>query len=358
MSPMCWLMKASRPAARQNVFFSSPPTASVGPAGEREPEREGGVAPGTPQRQLLPLSRVDLEHRVVARDVDRAVVQQPGVGDGTQPSPGVVIVVADRLVGQVAARHHQHVGHRGPGRRPRGPERRGDGAAACRGAARPAAGCPAPPAPRWPMRRVRAPAHEDDGPLRRGQEPASAASMRASVRAARRSRAMTANGFSTALLARPEPLHRRVGACVAGQVVPAEALDGDDLPAGERRLGAAMAASEPTTDRTRAGSSSHRRGPQSAQATGWAWKRRSAGSWYSAAQASHRANPRMVVLRPVVGEAQRDGEARAAVGAVGERIARPAVGGVEQLGEAVVTGRDVGRHEGPDAAVAAGSRRW
>ena len=32
MSPMCWLMKASRPAARQNVFFSSPPTASVGPA--------------------------------------------------------------------------------------------------------------------------------------------------------------------------------------------------------------------------------------------------------------------------------------------------------------------------------------
>ena len=32
MSPMCWLMKASWPEARQNAFFSSPPTASVGAA--------------------------------------------------------------------------------------------------------------------------------------------------------------------------------------------------------------------------------------------------------------------------------------------------------------------------------------
>ena len=30
MSPMCWLIHASRPDARQNVFFSSPPTASIG----------------------------------------------------------------------------------------------------------------------------------------------------------------------------------------------------------------------------------------------------------------------------------------------------------------------------------------
>ena len=36
-------------------------------------------------------------------------------------------------------------------------------------------------------------------------------------------------------------------------------------------------------------------GPQAGQHTGWAWKRRSAGSWYSRAQSAHMAKPAMVV---------------------------------------------------------------
>ena len=37
------------------------------------------------------------------------------------------------------------------------------------------------------------------------------------------------------------------------------------------------------------------RGPHSGQATGSAWKRRSPGSWYSAAQRAHSGKPRMAV---------------------------------------------------------------
>ena len=43
------------------------------------------------------------------------------------------------------------------------------------------------------------------------------------------------------------------------------------------------------------GSASQARGPQSGQAIGWAWKRRSAGSSYSAAQRGHISNPAIVV---------------------------------------------------------------
>ena len=63
------------------------------------------------------------------------------------------------------------------------------------------------------------------------------------------------------------------------------------------------------------------RGPQSGQAFGWAWKRRSSGSSYSARQrvahreAGHRRQ------RPVVGHAAHDREPRAAVRAVDERVA-------------------------------------
>ena len=44
-----------------------------------------------------------------------------------------------------------------------------------------------------------------------------------------------------------------------------------------------------------AGATRRSRGPQSGQQTVWAWKRRSAGSAYSAAQAAHIAKPAIVV---------------------------------------------------------------
>ena len=73
------------------------------------------------------------------------------------------------------------------------------------------------------------------------------------------------------------------------------------------------------------GAGSRARGPQAGQAFGWAWKRRSRGSSYSARhsrahrEAGHRGQ------RPVVGHAAHDREPRPAVRAVDERVAVAAV---------------------------------
>src|ERR1700753_48470 len=53
--------------------------------------------------------------------------------------------------------------------------------------------------------------------------------------------------------------------------------------------------------------SSMRRGPQAGQHVGWAWKRRSAGSWYSAAHRSH------MVKGAIVVSGRSDGTARTMV---------------------------------------------
>ena len=71
----------------------------------RQAHRERGVATRAPDRQFLVV--VDADHRVVARNVDGAVVDQPGVDDAAQAAPGVVVVVADRLVCEVAAGHDE-----------------------------------------------------------------------------------------------------------------------------------------------------------------------------------------------------------------------------------------------------------
>ena len=55
-------------------------------------------------------------------------------------------------------------------------------------------------------------------------------------------------------------------------------------------------------------------------------------------------------LRPVVGNAPRNGEARPAVGAVQKRVAEAAVRGVEQLPQAIRAGRRIGRNSGAHLA--------
>ena len=55
-------------------------------------------------------------------------------------------------------------------------------------------------------------------------------------------------------------------------------------------------------------------------------------------------------LRPVVGDAASDGEARTAVGAVEEGITVAAVGGIEELAETVGTGGGIGRNAGGNLA--------
>ena len=83
----------------------------LGPAGqqpgggERERERRGDVAARAAQHER---PAADGAHdRVVGARVDRAVVEQDVVGDAGQALARVVVAVGDRLVGHVAARHHE-----------------------------------------------------------------------------------------------------------------------------------------------------------------------------------------------------------------------------------------------------------
>src|SRR6185503_7146986 len=99
-------------------------------------------------------------------------------------------------------------------------------------------------------------------------------------------------------------------------------LTASTAPSASRRAAAQMASSgaesaigDPSP------SSSCAAGPQAGHAFGWAWKRRSPGSWYSRRDASH------------------DREAGPAVRAVDERVAEAAITGIAQLRQAVVAGR-------------------
>ena len=126
-------------------------------------------------------------------------------------------------------------------------------------------------------------------------------------------------------------------------------------PSSERRAGAPQRL-------VRGGERRGRRGP-TARAAGRTPGRRSAarGSGGRAdrhtrpgsrahREAAHRG------VRPVVGHRVDDAEPRPAVRAVGEGIAIAAIGGIANLGQAVVAGGDVGHHQRPGAALSSLSR--
>ena len=98
------------------------------------------------------------------------------------------------------------------------------------------------------------------------------------------------------------------------------------------------------------GATSQTRGPHTGQALGCAWKRRFEGIVVLGLAGRAHFEARHGGLRAVVGNAARDGEARAAVGAVEEGIAVAAVVGTKQLAQAVSAGGRVGGNAGGDLA--------
>ena len=148
-----------------------------------------------------------------------------------------------------------------------------------------------------------------------------------------------------ALLARAKPGHRRLVGGVAGEVVAADALDRDDAAGARASAGPREGGSSPMRRARRvppARPTSSSAGPQSWQAMVCAWKRRSAGSRYSPRAAAHRPS-RPWWSAPVVGQRGHHGEPGTAGRTRDERVPVPAVGGVGQLGQALVAGGDVGR---------------
>ena len=75
-------------------------------AGDRHRQALRDVAPRAPQQ--LRASTHDTGDRVVRAHVDRAVVDEEGVGDLGETFPRILVAVRDRLVGDVAAREHEH----------------------------------------------------------------------------------------------------------------------------------------------------------------------------------------------------------------------------------------------------------
>ena len=226
--------------------------------------------------------------------------------------------VGDRLVGHVAAGHHQRrarvgeqqvVQRRVGQHHPQLARARGD---RVRHARRPAAG------------------GEHDRPLRPSSSPSSSASSCDQRRAPRRRRHHQREGPVLAVLAGAQRGHRAPRRRRGRPGGSRRALDGDDRArrAAARRRGHRVL---PRPGR-RARRSASRAARTSGHAFGWAWKRRSRGSSYSARQRAHIANAGHRRQRPVVGHAAHDREARPAVRAVDERVAVAAVGGVQQLG--------------------------
>ena len=223
-------------------------------------------------------------------------MDEEAVGDRGEPLGRVVVPICDRLVAGVAARQHQRAA--GIGQQQVVQRRVGEHHAELGDPGRDGRG----DARSRPARR------EHDRPRGPHSSSSSAAPSSTSRRAARR-RGHQRERLVLARFARPQ---RGDGALVvgaAGEMEAADALDGDDPPAAQHRR-AALGPRRRAWPRGRA-----KLHPRAAvgQAFGWAWKRRSAGSWYSAPQAAHIAKPAIVVSGRSYGTPRDDREARAAV---------------------------------------------
>ena len=273
----------------------------------------------------------DARDGVVGARVDRAVVQQHGVGQRPQPAQGVVVAERDRLVADVAAGQHERGA--GVGQQQVVQRRVGEHDAEL-ARARGHGGRDVGPG---------APARQHDRPRRRGQERDLLVAQRDERPRGRQVGRHEREGLLLAVLARAQPRDRVRVAGAAGQVIPADALDGHDRPGAQQRR------------RLRDGVPARLRGAAAPQPRPRPAVRAGVRLGVEApvggvvvlapARGAHREGGHRG-QRPVVGDAAHDREARPAVRAVDERVAEAPVAGVEELGQAVVAGRGVGGDQG------------
>ncbi len=208
----------------------------LGPAREQRPgrprsgEREarGHVPARAPhgRRVRSVRQRDDAHDRVVGARLDRPVVDEEQVGERREPLERLRVSEADRLIGDVAARHHErqtdvgeqdlvqgrvreHHAEIGSARRHRG--RHGSAAATGR---------------------------EHDRALGRGEQLARRPLQRHEPLGPRQVRRHERERLVLAMLGRPQPRDGRLVVGAAGEVVAADPLQGDDLPGQERERGA------------------------------------------------------------------------------------------------------------------------
>ena len=358
---MCGPTQARSPRARQNVLLSSAPQPSTGRSAASGRATLAGACPRERRRMIgvgTEGRRDGAQNRVVGSHPDRAVVEEEGIGDRAQPLARVIVEVGDRLVGDVARGHHQ--GGADVREQQMVKRRVGQHHAQVGGAGR----------HRARHVGVRPPASDDDRPRAVGQQALLGRGELDQGAGCLEVRRHQGQWPCLAMLARAQCRHRRLVGGDAGEVVAADALDREDGAGAE-----------------------HRRGGLERIAAGGVAEPRPVGVDEPGSRAAVRARVRLrvkaaidgiVVLgsaalahleaghrgqRAVVGDAAHDREARAAVGAVGERVAVAAVGGIEDLGQAFGARGVVGRHqrlgrapvlglEDPEAALARRRRRF
>ena len=340
MSPTWPESQASRPSARQKVFFRSPPTASAAgtskgrSSGSGAWPRERRTGDSTPSTTRLTESshgtwipRSCASH-ASARPASRCRASASSTTIGSPDRFPLVITSAT-----------------GPGVSPGRPRSRW-----CRGVAGSITPrSPLPGATAAGHAGVRPPAGEDDGPGQAGEQAALRAVQGDQVGGVLEGADHERERLVAALLALAQRGHGRRTGGVADQVVAADPLDrhhragGDQAPGlGQRCLVVRRVAARPRQREPRPAGGAADRLRVEAAVRGVGVLR---GAGLAEGEAGHRRGG------PVVGERGGDGEPRAAVGAGDERVPVAAVARVEQVAEAVVADRDVGGDEGAAARV-------
>ena len=333
-------------AARDaDVFFSQAPVASTGGPARGSLIGHGRVAARTADelRRRRGAAGAARCRRSARRCRGRASAR---VGDAVEPRQRLVVADHQRLAAGVGAGHHEQQVLRllQPAAAARaGPPPRGTAGtgSACTAASRPARCRPGATPASAIGAGPRASAAARSAARAACSSACSAAPACTQRTAEARFAAITAKGFSSRCLRWRRRATALGVAGVAGEVEAAQALDGDDAAVAQQRQrgGDRIAGDRPA----RAHRPARSAGPHTGQALGSAWKRRSQRIGVLAQARRALRERRHAGLRAVVGQGAGQRVARAALGAVDEGVAVAAVGRVEQLGQAVVAGGGVGR---------------
>ena len=267
-------------------------------------------------------------HRVVHPGDDLPVVEEKEVCQTAEPGERLVIARADRLVAEVAAGHDEHRRGERLGQEQVVERRVGEHHpenTQARGHLRGQVG-------HWE------PVEQHDGVLGRGEQFGLGRCHPAESLGCGQIRDHHGQRFARPVFAHPQALHCRGRARVHGQVEAAQSLDGHHRAGrqGRGRLGQGIAGKRPSVHVVPAElRPAHRAG------IGLGVEAAVQGVMVLAPAVIAQGEHAHGGVRPVVGDVFDDGEAGAAVGAVGKGVAEAAVVRVADIGQAVNTGGDV-----------------
>ena len=271
---------------------------------QRKGQRSGHEPARAAEHQRRAAAGDRAQHRVIGAGLDRPVVGEHDVRDAAEASHGVVVLVRDGLVGDIAAGHHQRAA--GVAQQQMMQRRVGQHHAEVGRTG-------APPLP--PPRRRAGGGRSRSGARGRQSSSTSAGVSSTSSRAASRSGAISAKGRSSRRLRESQGGHRLVLVGAAGQVITPDALDRhhqailERLDHGPERIAHVQHAA-----------AARSRAAARARSPGRRWAGRGSGGPRDRRTRPGRpgtsAKPAIVVSGRSYGHAAHDREARPAVGAV------------------------------------------